>query len=143
MSTRDTLAKLALGHTTVLEQTRDRALTVAAFVETSLRHHVVVARKPGTTEKYDAILRKHWLPALGRLPMTAVTRDHIKAVLMEKLGAGLKPSTVRGHLDVLRPCLSPNSDVQVAIRKIVDSGIRPECANCGDARPFAAGHPEP
>jgi hypothetical protein len=108
MSTGDTLAKLALGDTTVLEQTRDRALTVAAFVETWLRHHVV-ACKSGTREKYDAILRKHWLPALGRLPMTAVTRDHIKPVPMEKLGAGLKPSTVRGHLDVLRASRDPQN----------------------------------
>jgi len=52
------------------------------------------------------ILRKHWFPALGRLPVTAVTRDHIKTVLGEKLGADFKPKTVRGHLDVLRACFS-------------------------------------
>jgi hypothetical protein len=26
------------------------------------------------------ILRKHWLPRLGRLPLTGVTRDHIKTM---------------------------------------------------------------
>jgi integrase len=61
---------------------------------------------PATTERYEMVLRKHWLPALGRLPLTGVTRDQIKAVLMEKLGAGLKPRTVRGHLDILRASLS-------------------------------------
>lgn len=103
-------AKLALGETTMLDQTRDPALTMPAFVEDWLKHHVVVQRKPGTAEKYDLILRKHWLPALGRLPLTAVTRDHIKTVLTEKLGAGLKPRTVKGHLDVVRACFSAAVD---------------------------------
>jgi integrase len=66
----------------------------------------VVQRKPGTAEKYDMILRKHWHPAVGRLALISVTRDHIKTVLTEKLGAGLKPRTVKGHLDVLRACFS-------------------------------------
>ena len=68
--------------------------------------HVGAQRKPGTAEKYEMILRKHWLPRLGRLPLTGLTRDHIKTMLGEKLSAGLKPITVRGHLDVLRACLS-------------------------------------
>ena len=99
-------AKLALGDTTVLDERRERALTVSTFVEDWLKHHVTLQRKPATTERYEMVLRKHWLPALGRLPLTGVTRDQIKAVLMEKLGAGLKPRTVRGHLDILRASLS-------------------------------------
>jgi integrase len=90
----------------MLEETREHALTVAAFAEGWLKHHVVIQRKPGTAEKYEMVLRKHWLPALGRLPVRGVTQDHIKTVLMDKLGAGLKPRTVKGHLDVLRACLS-------------------------------------
>jgi hypothetical protein len=35
------------------------------------------------------ILRKHWLPRLGRVPLTGVSRDHIKTMLGEKLKAGL------------------------------------------------------
>jgi integrase len=99
-------AKLALGDTTVLDERRERALTVAIFVEDWLKHHVTLQRKPATTERYEMVLRKHWLPALGRLPLTGVTRDQIKEVLTEKLGAGLKPRTVKGHLDVLRACLT-------------------------------------
>jgi integrase len=52
------------------------------------------------------IFRKHWLPAVGHLPLIAVTREHIKTVLAEKLSADLKPRTVKGHLDVLRACLA-------------------------------------
>ena len=98
-------AKLALGDTALLEEARDKARTFAEFIEGWLKH-VGAQRKPGTAEKYEMILRKHWLPRLGRLPLTGVTRDHIKTMLGEKLSAGLKPITVRGHLDVLRACLS-------------------------------------
>jgi len=98
-------AKLALGDTALLEEARAKARTFAEFTEDWLKH-VEAQRKPGTSEKYEMILRKHWLPGLGRLPLTGVTRDHIKTMLGEKLGAGLKPRTVRGHLDVLRACLS-------------------------------------
>ena len=44
--------------------------------------------------------------AAGRTPLTALTRERIKAVLGEKSGGGFKPKTVKGHLDVLRACLS-------------------------------------
>jgi integrase len=99
-------AKLALGETALLDETRDPALTVTAFVEDWLKHHVAAHCKPGTAEKYEMIFRKHWLPAVGHLPLIAVTREHIKAVLAEKLSADLKPRTVKGHLDVLRACLA-------------------------------------
>src|SRR5262249_3580327 len=99
-------AKLALGDTTVLDETHERALTVAALVEDWLKHHVALQRKPATTERYEMVLRNHWLPTLGRLHLTGLTRDQIKAVLTEKMRAGLKPRTVKGHLDVLRACLS-------------------------------------
>jgi integrase len=90
----------------MLDETRDPALTVTAFVEDWLKHHVAVHCKPGTAEKYEMIFRKHWLPAVGQLPLISVTREHIKTVAAEKLGADLKPRTVKGHLDVLRACLS-------------------------------------
>jgi integrase len=96
-------AKLALGETALLDETRATAPTFMEFAEGWLKH-VAAQRKPGTAEKYESILRKHWFPVLGRLPVTAVTREHIKAVLGKKLSAEFKPKTVRGHLDVLRAC---------------------------------------
>lgn len=38
--------------------------------------------------------------------MAALTRERIKAVLAEKTAARFKPRTVKGHLDVLRACLT-------------------------------------
>jgi hypothetical protein len=115
-------------------------------------------------------LRHSWRPGSGTTSSSPANRDHgeIRRDSSQALAPGLgAPSHDRGdtesfqgraHGEVGRWTQaehsqgSPrraaamsfaNSDVQVAIRKIVDSAIRPECANCGDARPFAAGHPEP
>jgi len=42
------------------------------------------------------ILRKHWVPALGRLPLTVLTRERIKVALGEKSGGDFKPKRVKG-----------------------------------------------
>lgn len=99
-------AKLALGETALLEDSRAPALVFADYAQGWLRSYVAVYLKPGTQEKYETILRKHWFPHLGRLPLSAITRDRVKTVLGEKLAGGLKPSTVKGALNVLRACLN-------------------------------------
>src|SRR5262247_1306931 len=86
-------AKLASGDSTVFKDTRVRALTFQTFAENWLKA-VAVQRKPGTAEKYEMILRKHWVPALGQLPLSGLTRERIKAVLADKSGKGFKPRTV-------------------------------------------------
>src|SRR5262245_2403962 len=98
-------AKLASGDSAIFEDTSTKAPTFQEFAESWLRN-VVVQRKPGTAEKYEMILRKHWVAILGQLPLTALTRERIKAVLGEGAIKGFKPRTVKGHLDVLRACLS-------------------------------------
>jgi len=99
-------ARLVSGDESVLQDTRGRGLTFQEHTEAWLKNYVVPQRKAGTAEKYEAILRKHWFPAFARMPLTALTRDRIKAVLAEKSGSGLKSKTIKGHLDVLRACLS-------------------------------------
>jgi len=49
-------AKLALGDTALLDETRDTARTFTEFAEGWLKH-VAAQRKPGTSEKYEMILR--------------------------------------------------------------------------------------
>ena len=58
-------AKLASGDTGVFEEASARAVTLQEHAESWLRNYVTVQRKPGTAEKYEAILRKHWFPPLA------------------------------------------------------------------------------
>ena len=83
-------AKLALGDTIPLHETREKPLTFAAHAERWLTAYVAVHLKPSTQEMYETALRKHWVPTLGSLPLSAITREHVKTRLGEMLTAGLR-----------------------------------------------------
>ena len=51
--------------------------TVAALASRYLEDHVAVRCKPSTAAQRRFVLRKHILPALGSLPLGAVTRQHV------------------------------------------------------------------
>jgi Phage integrase, N-terminal SAM-like domain len=120
-----------------LDETRETACTFTEFAAGWLKY-VAAQRKPGTSEKYEMILRKYWFPALGRLPVTAVSRDHIKTVLGEKLSAEFKPKTVRGHLDVLRACFS---ETNLGIIRSSSWSIKLMVDTYGHLVPGATRHP--
>lgn len=43
---------------------------------------------------YEAVLTKHWKPAIGNAPLTALPRDQIKAHLGKRLACGLSAGRV-------------------------------------------------
>jgi integrase len=98
-------ARLALGDTSVFD-VRTPALTLHEHSDRWLKSYVAVHLKAGTAEKYEAVTAKHWLPTLGGAPLAALHREEIKRTLGAKLASGLKVSTARGLLNVLRACLS-------------------------------------
>jgi integrase len=106
-------AKLALGDASVFEETRTPARTLREHSDNWLKTYVAVHLKPGTEEKYRAIMDKHWLLSLGRTPVASLHRDDIKRTLGEKLAGGLKASTACGLLNVLRACLTADVEDRV------------------------------
>ena len=60
----------------------------------SLQSFVAVHQKPSTQEMYEAVLTKHWKPAIGSAPLTALSRDQIKAHLGKRLACGLSAGGV-------------------------------------------------
>jgi integrase len=98
-------AKLVLGDVSVLAPERSTTETLATFSEYWLRDHVSVYCRPATQQNYGHMFRDYWLPALGALPLNAVTTERIKgavAGLLERL----KPGTLRSALIPLRGCLN-------------------------------------
>ena len=67
---------------------------------------MALRQKPGTVETYRGVLRNHWLPELGPLSLSAITRERIKTILQRKLMAGMKANTARSMFGVLRTCLN-------------------------------------
>ena len=51
--------------------------TVAALAERYLREHVEVRCKPNTVKGYRQMIAGHILPALGKLPLAALGREHV------------------------------------------------------------------
>jgi integrase len=96
-------ARLALGDTGFLEPD---PITFKEYGEGWLSGYVAANLQLGTQEKYEAVLRKHWFPAIGHLTVGDVTRVHIRTVLMNKTREGMKLSTARLLSDVIKSCLN-------------------------------------
>jgi integrase len=98
-------ARLVLGDFSLVEEPRPREITLEEYGHQWLATDVALRLKPATAEKYGAILRKHWLPELGKLPLSGITREKVKTILQGKLMEGMKPNMARIMLTVLRACL--------------------------------------
>jgi integrase len=96
-------ARLALGDTGFLEPD---PMTFKEYGEGWLSGYVAANLKVGTQEKYEVVLRKHWFPAIGHLPVGDITRTHVRTVLAAKLREEMKLSTARLLADVLKSCLN-------------------------------------
>jgi integrase len=99
-------ARLVLGDLSLLEEAKPKEITLQEYAEQWLATDVAIRQKPGTGETYRGVLRNHWLPELGTLPLSAITRERIKTILQRKLGAGMKPNMARSMFGVLRTCLN-------------------------------------
>jgi integrase len=97
--------RLVLGDFSLLEEPRPLEITLQEYGHQWLVTDVALRLKPATAEKYGAILRKHWLPELGKLPLSGITREKVKTILQGKLMEGMKPNMARIMLTVLRACL--------------------------------------
>lgn len=78
--------------------------TFAAYAErwlTQVRHRV----RPQTLDGYRQIVRAHWGPRLGAVPLDAIRRPMIRAGLRSLLASGRAPGSVRNDLRVLGVCL--------------------------------------
>lgn len=86
--------------------------------------------KRATTQARDlTVLRTHFLPTLGPIPLAAITPAHVKATV-DAMAAKLAPATVRTNLGVLRAVLNAAVDADV----IAKSPVRGVRAKEGDAR---------
>ena len=72
--------------------------TVAALASRYLEDHVAVRCKPSTAAQRRFLLRKHVLPALGSLPLGAVTRQHVADLHHELRGT---PATANAAVATL------------------------------------------
>lgn len=82
------------------------------FLERWLKEFVWSNLAPRTAEGYQHIIRRHLVPALGRLQLTQLKPEHLQKYYSEKLAGGrcdgkggLSPKTVRHHHVTLHDAL--------------------------------------
>jgi integrase len=97
--------------------------------------------KPSVIRGYDASLRLHILPEIGRLKLSQVDRERVRRLIRGWIADGQKPSTVRNNLDPLRVIFREAVEInQVTIdptagtKVPLGSGKRERVADRGEAQ---------
>ena len=62
--------------------------------------------RSGVVETYDASMKKHVLPALGRVAVADLTSQQVRRLVDDLLSAGVGPSTTRNAIGALRSMLT-------------------------------------
>ncbi len=73
----------------------DKGLTVEAYLERWLRDSVRENVRSRTYANYQMQVRRHIVPALGRILLKNLTPAHVQGLYRQKLDAGLSSSSVR------------------------------------------------
>ncbi len=84
----------------------DRVPTVAEFLEYWLAQSVAPRLRPLTLAGYTVNVRKHLVPALGKIRLDRLTPQQVQEMMNERLAAGFSAKTVRYTHQVLRTALS-------------------------------------
>lgn len=75
------------------------------FSERWFETYVKANNKPSEIENKRGVLKNHLLPFFGLLDLHGIKREKVEEYKSSKLGAGLNPKTVNGHLATLAKCL--------------------------------------
>ena len=110
---------------------RPSKTTVAEYLEAWLREYVWAELAPRTAEGYELVVRRHLMPALGRITLTGLKPEHIQRYQSEKLSCGradgkggLSARTVRQHYMALHAALGRAVKMGLVGRNVAD-GVSP------------------
>jgi integrase len=111
-------AKLAEGDISVLQPAPAAVPTFAEYAERWLTDVAALRCQPSSIEQYRLRLNTRLLPHLGRLPLTAITRERIKALVGDEFragsrmrdGHGISSRTVQAFMHTLTAILNSAVD---------------------------------
>jgi len=85
--------------------TKPGRITVADFLNRWLADYVKPNLSPRGLERYQGIVRGHFIPDFGALPLTQLRAAHLQRHYTTKLNGGLSSGTVRYHHAVMHKAL--------------------------------------
>lgn len=83
-----------------------KGISVGAFLDQWLAEVARPRVRAWTYAGYEAQIRRHIKPVIGRIPIERLAPQHVQALLNQKLREGLKPKTVRYLRGTLRSALN-------------------------------------
>jgi integrase len=98
-------AKISLGQFEITEE-KAKPILFAEYATQWLKNTAAVRCKPSTVEDYEGAYALHLHPVFGGQHLQAVTREHVKRLIAEKLESGLSRSRVMVILTVLNAVLN-------------------------------------
>lgn len=110
--------------------------TVEAFLTEWLAETVRNRVRPATFESYEAIVRLHIVPELGRQRLARITPAHVQALLNRKLAEGLSPRRVEYIRSLLRQALGHAYRWNLVSRNVAALTDRPRTER-NEVRPLA------
>jgi len=110
-------------------------VTLAEYLERWLREYAWANLAPRTAEGYELVVRRHLIPALGKITLTGLKPEHIQRYQSEKLSCGrvdgkgaLSPRAVRHHYMALHTALKEAVKLGLLSRNVADAVSPPSCS---------------
>jgi len=80
-------------------------ITLAEFLNKWLADYVKPQLAPRTYEGYESICRYHFIPRLGKIPLSKLRSEHLQKVYTDSIKAGLSGTTIRHHQAMIHRAL--------------------------------------
>src|SRR5579875_509904 len=95
--------------------------TLSQYLSYWLENNVKGSIRPRSYERYEAIVRLHLAPLLGKVKLQALTPQHVQSLKSKKLKEGLSPTTVSAIQGVLHKALSDAVKMGLIARNVCDA----------------------
>jgi integrase len=79
---------------------------------------------PRTAEGYEYIIKKHLIPAFGKIPLSKLKPEHLQKYYADKQNGGLSAQTVRHHHTIMHKALKTAMEWELLHRNVADSVSR-------------------
>ena len=99
----------------------DEGLTVEGYLERWLKDSVRENVRPRTLSNYQLQVRRHIVPALGRIKLKSLSPAHVQSLYRQKLDSGLSSSSVRYIHAVLHRALKQALRWGLVPRNVADA----------------------
>lgn len=95
--------------------------TLTDYLDRWIIEYVMVNLSPRSAEGYQDIVRAHFIPEIGNIPLSQLKPEHLQRYYADKLDKGLSAQTIRHHHTLLHKALQTAIEWNLIIRNVADA----------------------